>query len=75
MPLNPTTANALGEAIASALNVTDADAKAKWKAIANELYDALLADLTVTILAGSIVTTGSAATQSGPAAPIPLSPD
>jgi len=75
MPLNSGTANALGAAMASAVGASDQDTIDQWKAIANTLYDALLADLTVTILAGSIVTTGSAATQTGPAAPIPLSPD
>ncbi len=75
MPLNASTANALGEAMASAVGASDADTINQWKNIANTLYDALLTDLTVTILAGSIVTTGSAATQTGPAAPIPLSPD
>lgn len=75
MPLNASTANALGEAMASAVGASDQDTIDQWKNIANALYDAIKADLTMTIMAGSIVTTGSAATQTGPAAPIPLSPD
>lgn len=75
MPLNASTANALGAAMATAVGASDQDTIDQWKNIANALYDAIKADLTVTILAGSIATTGSAAAQSGPAAPIPLSPD
>lgn len=75
MPLNASTANALGAAMATAVGASDQDTIDQWKNIANALYDAIKADLTVTILAGSIATTGSAAAQSGPASPIPLSPD
>lgn len=74
MPLSNATADTLSNDVCAALGVTDADAKAKWKSIFEKLYTALKADITVTILASSIVTTGGPATQTGPAAPIPLNP-
>jgi len=72
MPLTPTQADALATAICSALGVTDTASKAKWQNIAELFYSHLVADITVTIAALSIVTTGSAATQTGPAAPLPV---
>ena len=74
MPLNNTTADAVAAQICSALGVTDDASKAKYEAIYRALYTALKADILITIQASSIVTTGSATTQTGPAAPIPLNP-
>ncbi len=72
--LNPTTAKACADAICAALGVTDAAAVTKWEAVVGQLYTSLLTDIIITIGLGAIVTTGSATTQTGPAAPIPLSP-
>lgn len=74
MALNNTTADAVATAICTALGVTDTASKNKYKQVYEILYTALKADILITIAAASIVTTGSATTQTGPAAPIPLSP-
>jgi len=75
MSLNNTTADALGQAIASALGVVDAPAIAQWKTICREIYSHLKTDVTTTILPGTIVTAGGPTTQTGPAVPIPINPD
>lgn len=79
--LNNTTADAAAttyvNTMAARLALTPAQkaaALANYKELIRALYTALKADVTITITAGSIVTTGSAATQTGPAAPIPLNP-
>ena len=72
--LNPVNADALATAICSALSITDAAAKLKWKSIAETLYTHLKTDILITIPTGAIVTAGSAVTQTGPAAPVPLTP-
>lgn len=74
MALNNASADALAASICSALGIEDQASidkkQQEWRAI----YAALKTDILITIQAGSIVTTGSAATQTGPAAPIPLNP-
>lgn len=74
MALNSGTADAVATAICVALGVTDSISQAKYKQVYEILYAALKTDIVITILASSIVTVGSATTQTGPAAPIPLSP-
>ena len=74
MALNNTTADALATTICTALGVTDTASKNKWKAITEAIYTALKTDIVMTILPSTVVTVGSATTQTGPAAPIPLSP-
>lgn len=72
--LNNTNANVLGAAIASALNPTMPDT-AHWQTICQTIYQHLLTDIQITIEPGTIVTVGSPTTQTGPAAPVPISPD
>jgi hypothetical protein len=63
--------------MAARLNLTPtqkASALANYKELFEQLYLSLKADITITILTGTIVTTGGPTTQSGPAAPIPLNP-
>lgn len=74
MPLNNTTADAVATAIATALGVTDTVSKNKYKQVYEILYSALKADIDIIIAAASITTTGSATTQVGPPAPIPINP-
>jgi hypothetical protein len=74
MALNNSSADACADAICTALNITDTPSKDKMKAQWRVIYAKLKADITIQIAAGSIVTTGSAATQTGPATPIPLNP-
>lgn len=71
--LNNTNANALGAAIASALNPSAPDT-AHWQTICQTIYQHLLTDILITIGTGAITTTGSATTQVGPPAPIPMFP-
>jgi hypothetical protein len=75
MPLNNTTADAVATAICSALGVSDNASKAKYKQVYEILYAALKTDITTTILPGTIVTAGGPASQTGPAAPVPINPD
>lgn len=72
MTLTNTTADAVAAAICFALGVSDQASLDKYKSVYRILYAALKADITATIAAASIVTTGSAATQTGPAAPVPV---
>ncbi len=72
--LNNTNADALATALCSALGVVDAPSIAIYKTIYRTVYAALKTDISIVIAAASIVTTGSATTQTGPAAPIPISP-
>lgn len=81
MALNNTTADAAATAFVNSLgtllSLTAAQktsALANYKVLMRQLYASLKADVTITILAGSIVTTGSATTQTGPASNIPLNP-
>lgn len=72
--LNTGTANALGAAIASALNPSAPDT-AHWQTICQTIYQHLLTDIVTTIPPGAIATSGSATNQAGPPAPVPLSPN
>lgn len=72
--LNNATADALGSAIASALNPTSPDT-AHWQTICRTIYAHLQGDIVITIQPGTIVTNGSATTQTGPAAPVPINPN
>lgn len=74
MPLNNTAADALATAICTSLNITDGDAKARWKTIAETLYSALKTDISIVIATDAIGTVGSAAAQSGPQAPVTINP-
>lgn len=72
--LNDANAVIFANAFCTANSITDAAAVAHWESFAKLLYAHLKADILITIITGSIVTAGSAATQTGPAAPIPLQP-
>lgn len=72
MPLNNTTADILAEQISAALGVTDAESIAKYKLVYRLVYEALKTDAQVIVPTGSINTTGTAAAQSGPTAPVTL---
>lgn len=74
MALNNTTADACANAISAALGIADAPSQQKMRDQWRIIYAKLKADITIQIAASSIVTTGTAATQTGPAAPIPLNP-
>lgn len=74
MALNNTTADAAAVAICSALGIVDAPSQAKMKDYWRIVYAKLKADIDITIATSSIVTVGSAATQTGPQAPIILHP-
>jgi hypothetical protein len=81
MALNNTTADAAATSfvntLATALSLSSTQktkALANYKLLFEQLYASLKADIVITIAASSIVTSGSATTQTGPAAPIPLSP-
>ena len=75
MALNNTTADALATAICASLNVTDTATITAYKNIYRQVYASLKTDIQITIAAASIVTTGSATTQTGPAAPININPN
>lgn len=72
--LNNANADALANAICTALGVTDTASINKYKSVYELVYSHLKTDIQITIAAASIVTTGSATTQTGPAAPINISP-
>ncbi len=74
MALNNTTADALAVLINTALGITDAASIAKTKQVYRLVYAQLKADILITLPAASVVTVGSAATQTGPAAPVPMTP-
>lgn len=73
--LNTSTANALGAAIASALGSSNPSDITHWQTICQTIYQHLLTDIQITILPGVIVTAGGPTTQTGPAAPVPITPD
>jgi ApbE superfamily uncharacterized protein (UPF0280 family) len=72
MSLDNASADAAATAICSAMGVSDATTIAQYKKFIEALYAHIKADIVVTLAAGSVVTTGSAATQTGPAAPVVL---
>jgi hypothetical protein len=73
MALDNVSADAVATAICSALGVEDEATQAKWKSIMEAIYGGLKTDAIITIPSGAIVTSGSATTQTGPAAPVLLS--
>jgi hypothetical protein len=72
--LNDANAVLFADAFCTANGITDATAKTHWESLAKLLYAHLKTDIEVIIASLSIVTTGTALTQTGPAAPIPLTP-
>jgi hypothetical protein len=72
--LDNSSADALGSAIASALNGSSPDT-AHWQTICRLIYSHLKTDVTITIAASEIVTNGGPSTQSGPPAPINHNPN
>jgi len=75
MALNNSNADAVATAFCSANNITDPAAIQKWKSLCRMFYlgssGSLLTAIAATVPAMSIVTSGSATTQTGPAAPVP----
>jgi len=71
MALTSGNADTAATAFCGAQSITDATAIAHWKALFETIYAHIAADLSVQVPASSIVTTGSATTQTGPAAPVP----
>lgn len=74
MALNNTTADAVAQAICTALGVVDVPTINKYKLVYETLYAALKADIAIVLAANAVVTTGSSTTQQGPAAPITINP-
>lgn len=78
MSLNNTTADALGTAIAAALAGLSEAQKANttlvWQTIARQIYTKLKTDAVITLPLNSVVTVGSAATQTGPTTPVVMNP-
>lgn len=76
MALTTANADAVATAFCAANGITDASAIAKWKSYTEQLYatssGALVHAIGVTLPAGAVITTGSATTQTGPAAPVIL---
>lgn len=72
--LNNTNADALASAICSALGVTDAASQTKYQEIYRLVYSHLKSDIEIILQTGTVVTTGSATTQTGPAVPVDMSP-
>jgi hypothetical protein len=52
--------------------VTDSAAQAKWLVVVTQIFTGIVNNAVATVPASSIVTTGGPATQTGPAAPVPL---
>lgn len=73
--LNNTNADSLALAICTALGHTDTVTVDAWKTACRTIYSHLKTDIQVTIQVGSITTTGSATTQTGPQAPVNISPN
>jgi hypothetical protein len=77
MALNNTTADALAATLVTALGLTGTEATTalpRLKTFCETLYAHLKADIVITIQTATIVTTGGPTTQTGPAAPINISP-
>lgn len=71
MSLNNTTADALAQTIVTNLGAANSSLS-QWQTICRAFFASLTANGTVTIEAASIVTVGSATTQTGPSSPIIL---
>ncbi len=74
MALDNTAADALATAINTALGITDPASIAITKSVYRLVYSHLKLDVLITLPAASVVTVGSAATQTGPAAPVLMTP-
>ncbi len=74
MPLSNGTADTCAAAICAALGVSDQATLDKYKQVYEILYAQLKAQILITLPAASVVTSGSASTQTGPAAPVPMTP-
>lgn len=72
MTMNNASADAVAVQICNGLGVTDAPTIAQWKQIMRPIWAGIVADLIVTLNAGTVITVGSAATQTGPATPVTL---
>lgn len=72
MPLNAAAADAAAQAFCTANGITDAAAVAKWKSYTEKIYSSIAANIDVVLNTGTVVTVGSATTQTGPAAPVTL---
>lgn len=75
MPLSPTAADTVAQNIVNALGLSGSQASnavGKWKSIVEQIYSALITDITVTIPPGAIATVGTAAAQAGPPTPVIL---
>ena len=76
MSLNNASADACGTAINSAIQALSQSSKENtalvWQTAMRVLYAQLKANAVITIAPSTIVTTGSAVTQTGPAAPVIL---
>lgn len=72
MPLNKASADAASAAYCSAAGITDSVAQAKWQLLFEQVWSGIQANISIvaTVPASSIVTTGSATTQTGPATPV-----
>lgn len=74
MALSAPNADAVAQAICTALGVADAPSVAKWKTVMEKIYAGLKTDIVITLPASSVVTTGGPATQTGPTAPVVMTP-
>lgn len=76
MPLNNAAADAIGSDIAATLAALDKESdqsEVAWQTAVRKIFAGIVANGKATLPASSVVTTGSAATQTGPAAPVELS--
>lgn len=74
MALSNATADAMVTSMASAMGISDPATIAQMKVQWRILYSSLKADILITLPTSSVVTVGGATTQTGPAAPVPMSP-
>lgn len=76
MSLSPGNADLCGAAVSAAiqgLSPTDQRDPVKiWKAIMEVIYAHLITDIGATLGVNTVVTTGSASTQTGPASPVTI---
>lgn len=76
MALNNSNADSVATAFCAANAIVDATAIAKWKSLIRLLYSgnagSLVSAITATLPPSSVVTVGSATTQTGPAAPVTI---
>lgn len=72
MALTAANAKICADAFCTTAGITDAAAVLKWEELVQQLYASLKTDIGAILPASSVVTTGSATTQTGPAAPVPI---